>query len=105
MSYYPGADAPAMVVVDPAYSLLELTVPADARVYLNNQLMTLAGTSRQYSIPGLQPGRQYRYPVRVEITRGGRLYRATAEPMLQAGRQVNLAFSDGTAASQVAARD
>jgi uncharacterized protein (TIGR03000 family) len=76
---------------------LTLTVPADAVVYLCDQPMTIAGPVREYVIPGLTPGREYRYPVRVEVTRAGQLYRATAEPRVQAGQQASLAFSDAAA--------
>jgi len=82
---------------------LTLTVPADAIVYLCDQPMTITGPVREYAIPGLTPGREYRYPVRVEVTRAGQLYRATAEPRIQAGQQMSLAFSDAAANTQVVA--
>ena len=44
---------------------LVLNVPADAIVYLSNQRMTLEGTVREFTIPGLQSGTEYAYPVRV----------------------------------------
>ncbi len=80
---------------------LTLNVPADSIVYLCNQPMTITGPVREYVIPGLQPGHEYRYPVRVEVTRGGQLYRATAEPRIRSGQQLALAFADAVAKSSV----
>jgi len=82
---------------------LTLTVPADAIVYLCDQPMTITGPVREYAIPGLQPGHEYRYPVRVEVTRAGQLYRATSEPRIRAGQQMSLVFDDAAAKSSVVA--
>jgi uncharacterized protein (TIGR03000 family) len=80
---------------------LTLTVPEDSIVYLCNQPMTISGPVREYVIPGLQPGHEYRYPVRVEVKRGGQLYRATAEPRIQSGQQLALAFGDAVSKAPV----
>jgi len=79
---------------------LTLNVPADAIVFLCDQPMTITGPVREYVIPGLKPGREYRYPVRVEVTRAGQLYRATAEPRIRLGQQMSLAFDDAAAKQQ-----
>jgi uncharacterized protein (TIGR03000 family) len=98
----PVTDAPMMAATSDDRGHLTLTVPADATVYLCDQPMTLTGSVREYAIPGLTPGRDYRYPVRVEVTRAGQLYRATAEPTVRSGQQMSLAFNE-TAQSQVVA--
>jgi uncharacterized protein (TIGR03000 family) len=92
-----SVDPSTMTASSDSRGHLTLTVPADAIVYLCNQPMTITGPVREYAIPGLTPGREYRYPVRVEVTRAGQLYRATAEPRIQAGQQMSLAFSDTAA--------
>jgi uncharacterized protein (TIGR03000 family) len=86
--------APATAVAESAdRAVLTLNVPADAVVYMSNQRMTLDGTSREYIVPGLQAGKQYRYPVRVDVVRDGRLYSASSEQRIQAGQQLSLAFN------------
>jgi uncharacterized protein (TIGR03000 family) len=93
-----AVDAPAtMTAMSDDRGHLTLNVPADSIVYLCDQPMTITGPVREYVIPGLTPGREYRYPVRVEVTRAGQLYRATAEPRIRAGQQMSLAFSDAAA--------
>jgi uncharacterized protein (TIGR03000 family) len=96
-------EVPTMTAVADSRGHLTLTVPADALVYLCDQPMSITGPVREYAIPGLTPGREYRYPVRVELTRSGQLYRATAEPRIQAGQQLSLAFSDAAAKPQAVA--
>jgi uncharacterized protein (TIGR03000 family) len=88
------AEPAPMTASSDANGHLTLTVPEDSIVYLCNQPMTITGPVREYVIPGLQPGHEYRYPVRVEMTRAGQLYRATAEPRIKAGEQLALAFAD-----------
>ncbi|HEV7998776.1 MAG TPA: TIGR03000 domain-containing protein [Planctomycetaceae bacterium] len=98
-----SVDAPTMTVSSDVRGHLTVTVPADAVVYLCDQPMTITGSVREYVIPGLTPGKDYRYPVRVEVTRSGQLYRATAEPRIQAGQQLSLAFGDAAAKPQTVA--
>jgi uncharacterized protein (TIGR03000 family) len=98
-----SVDAPTMTVSSDMRGHLTVSVPADAMVYLCDQPMTITGPVREYVIPGLTPGKEYRYPVRVELTRAGQLYRATAEPRIQAGQQLSLAFSDAAAKTQAVA--
>jgi uncharacterized protein (TIGR03000 family) len=97
------AEAPMMAATTDDRGHLTLTVPADATVYLCDQPMTLTGSVRTYAIPGLTPGRDYVYPVRVEVTRSGQLYRATAEPRVRAGGQMSLVFNDAARQTQAVA--
>ncbi len=102
-SYGSAGGAPMTTTVDPPAPVeaasddrghITLTVPEDATVYLVDQPMTITGPVREYVVAGLTPGREYRYPVRVEVTRNGQLYRATAEPRIRAGQPMSLAFAE-----------
>jgi uncharacterized protein (TIGR03000 family) len=97
------AEAPMMAATTDDRGHLTLTVPADATVYLCDQPMTLTGPVRAYAIPGLTPGREYTYPVRVEVTRAGQLYRATAEPRVRSGQQMSLVFNEAAGQPQTVA--
>jgi uncharacterized protein (TIGR03000 family) len=92
--YQPTAPVVAATPIETDRAHLILSVPADAVVYLNNQRMSLEGASRTYFVPGLQAGKQYRYPVKVEVVRAGRMFRANTEPMIISGREFNLQFVD-----------
>ena len=59
-------------------------------VYLVDQRMTAAGTSRQFNIPKLESGKTYGYPLRVEITRNGQKHVVSATQKIRAGDKVEL---------------
>lgn len=97
-SYQPTAPTP--VVADDRGHLM-LSVPSDAIVYLVDQRMTMTGPVRRYAVPGLEAGRQYRYPIRVEVVRNGVLFRGVTEPRIQAGQKLELAFREDANQRQI----
>jgi uncharacterized protein (TIGR03000 family) len=72
---------------------LLVNVPAESKVYLQDQQMTLTGPVRRYVSPSLTSGRDYVYTVRVEMERDGKLVSKTAEARVRAGAQVNVTVS------------
>ena len=50
---------------------LNVNVPADAKVYLQDQLMTVGGTERRFVTPQMENGVQHVYTVKVEVVRNG----------------------------------
>jgi uncharacterized protein (TIGR03000 family) len=82
---------------------LVLNVPVDAVVYLSNQRMTLDGTVREFTIPGLKAGMEYAYPVRVDLVREGKTFTANADQQVQAGQRLNLVFNQTDGQSQIVA--
>ena len=52
--------------------VLDVTVPSDARVVINDLLTTSTGEHRRYMSRDLQPGSVYRYQVRAEYMRDGK---------------------------------
>ncbi len=96
-----NSEAPATAVVQSDRAQLTLSVPGNAVVYLSNQRMTLEGTVREFVVPGLKAGMQYRYPIRVEVVRDGQTYSANSEQQIQAGQQLNLALSQATTQPEI----
>jgi uncharacterized protein (TIGR03000 family) len=98
-----SATAPTNTVVAEVtdQARLTLNVPSDAVVYLSNQRMTMEGTVREFVIPGLKSGMQYRYPVRVDVVLEGRPYTASVDQQVQAGQKVNLVFNQTSAQPQI----
>jgi uncharacterized protein (TIGR03000 family) len=82
---------------------LVLNVPADAIVYLSNQRMTLEGTVREFTIPGLTSGTEYAYPVRVDLVQDGKTLTASANQQVQAGQKLNLVFNQTSGQSEIVA--
>jgi uncharacterized protein (TIGR03000 family) len=93
------AGAPAVVQRDSRVHFA-LTVPADARVYLESQPTTVTGTVRHYVTPELTPGHEYRYTIRVEVVRNDKTYAANSEMRIRAGDNVNLAYAAPANANQ-----
>ncbi len=73
-------------------AVLTVSVPEDARVYVNGKLTRTAGSRRLYVSRGLRPGRGYRYEVRAEVARDGQTIEETKVVQLYAGQDSLLAF-------------
>lgn len=74
-------------------ALLNVNVPADAKVYVNGAATTSTGTQRQYISRGLTAGNRYAYEVKVEMVRDGQTVTENKNVTLGPGEQVNLAFN------------
>ncbi len=80
--------------VDRSAAVLVVKVPADATVYLANQKMSLTGTERKFRIPVADAGKEYSYPVRVEVVRDGKTLVSRSEQKVRGGQQFELAVAE-----------
>ncbi len=71
---------------------LLVSVPADARVFVNGRATTSTGDERQYVSRGLENGQRYSYEVRAEVVRDGKTVTETQTAQLTAGSQSSLTF-------------
>jgi uncharacterized protein (TIGR03000 family) len=67
---------------------LNINVPADAKVYLENKLMTVTGTDRHFVTPELPKGSTFVYTVKVEVERDGQTLTKTTEAKIAAGQEI-----------------
>ncbi len=92
----PGADGKTTynpsVASDSA--LLAVSVPADAKVFVNGRATTSVGAQRQYVSRGLETGMRYAYEVRAEMTRDGKTVSETRTVELTAGTSANVSFEN-----------
>jgi uncharacterized protein (TIGR03000 family) len=72
---------------------VRVDVPADARLYIDGQLMRTAGRGRTFQTPPLAPGKAYFYDVKVEIDRDGRTMADTQRVVVRAGQMVSADFA------------
>ena len=79
----PAVSAPATSGV--AY--LNINVPADAKLYLQDQLMTVEGAQRRFVTPLIQAGDEHLYTVKVEVVRDGKTITKTAQTTVSAGTE------------------
>ena len=85
--------ASTAVVTTTNVAFLDVKVPANAKVYLQDQLMTLTGPERRFVTPTLTPGVEHVYTVKVEVEENGQTISRTTEATVAAGRQVEVSFA------------
>jgi len=73
-------------------AVLAVTVPEEAKVFVNGVRTSSTGSSRQYVSRGLLVGYTYTYEVRVEIERDGEIVEDTKTAYLRVGENSRLAF-------------
>lgn len=84
--------------------VLTVWVPFDAKVTVNGLETRSTGSRRQFVSYGLKPGFSYKYEVRAEVVRDGKVQEETQTVTLTAGQISAVAFGFNTPAQQVAAR-
>ena len=86
-------------------ALLQVRLPADARLIVNDRPTRSTGELRRYRSRGLQPGVSYGYELRAEVTRDGRTISETKVVSLAADETAEVHFTfDGTELAQASAR-
>ena len=84
-------------------ALLNVSVPAEAKIFVNGNATTSTGTQRQYISRGLEAGNRYAYEIRAEIVRDGQTITETKNVTLGSGEQASLVFNfDGNKDAPVA---
>jgi uncharacterized protein (TIGR03000 family) len=78
---------------------LVVTLPADARLTVDNTPTRLTSAKRVFNSPPLQPGRTYRYTLKAEIVRDGQTLTTSRDVTVRAGQEtdVTLEFQPATA--------
>lgn len=83
-------------------ALLLVKVPAEAKVFINDQLTVSTGADREYVSRDLLSGPQYKFVVRAEFVHNGRTASENKTVQLTAGQTANLDFTQGEANAQTA---
>ena len=73
-------------------ALVVVSLPADAKLFLNNQPTRTQGTVRKFLTPTLEPGATFTYVLRAELVHNGQVRVQTQQITFQAGRQANVTF-------------
>ncbi len=88
-SYYPP---PTGTNQQDRIARVTVTVPADARLWMNETLMSLTGSVREFDSPPLAPGLQYAYVITAAWKENGREVTQTQTVDVAAGSRVNVRF-------------
>jgi uncharacterized protein (TIGR03000 family) len=79
--------------VNTGVGYLNVNVPADAKVYLQDQLMTVGGTQRRFVTPQMENGVPHVYTVKVELVRNGQTISKTTQAAVAAGQEVGVSVA------------
>jgi len=97
----PAAEkVPAPGKVDQTRAKVIIEVPAQARLYIDDQVMPNKAGKRTFVTPPLQPGQTYFYDVKIELVSDGQQQVQTTRVVLRPGDVVAASFngaSSGTA--------
>ena len=77
-------------------ALVVVSLPADARLFLNGQFTRAQGTLRSFMTPALEPGGIFTYTFRMELFQNGAVRTQTQEVTFQAGQRVSVVFGSGS---------
>jgi uncharacterized protein (TIGR03000 family) len=84
------------VSTSPAPAQVTVRLPADARLYIDNTVCPLTSDTRSFNTPTLQPGQEYFYTFRAEITRDGQTRSQSQRVVVAPGRRVTVQFNNFT---------
>jgi uncharacterized protein (TIGR03000 family) len=77
---------------EPAPAIIEVTLPADARLYFNNQPTAMDTDLRRFESPVLEPGMVYQYTLRAELVVDGQNQVKTRTVKVRAGEKTTVVF-------------
>jgi len=89
----PALDTTRQDAVPADGALLIVSVPAEAKVFVNGDRTSSGGEVRRFLSRGLQAGRQYEFVVKMAVDRDGATAEETKVVRLTAGERSNLAFA------------
>jgi uncharacterized protein (TIGR03000 family) len=99
----PAIPAPTTNVTPENSGILTVFVPYDAKVTINGMATKSTGSRRQFVSYDLKEGFSYKYEVKAEVVRDGKIVEDTKSVVLTAGAGNSVAFGFNIAPTEVAA--
>jgi len=82
------------VSLTPDRARLIVTLPADAKLFVDNRAMQTLSERRVFHSPRLDPGQLYVYNLRAEVVRGGRTLTREQRVVVRGGSVTRASFTD-----------
>ncbi|SRR6266851_5174539 len=79
--------------------LINLRVPADAKIWFDGRETIQTGTARSFESPRLAVGPEYTYEVRIQSKRDGKEVTQTRQVIVHAGDEINLTLGSSHGSS------
>ncbi len=73
---------------------VSVSLPADAKLYIDGVECPLASAKRTFETPRLETGRQYYYTLKAQVVREGRTRAESRRVIVEAGRTSTVDFTD-----------
>lgn len=87
-------DTPKKVSLEPERGRLVINVPADAKLYIDDQPMKATSEVRNFHTPILEKGATYYYILKVEVVRENTTYSETKRVLIRSGKEVKASFTE-----------
>lgn len=106
----PGPAMPQLMLPTPQttesgaanYATVVVTLPADAKLFIDGVLSTLDTAVRVFRTPELRPGVKYSYELKIAVDRGGKPQETTKIVDVEAGKTARVHFPEPGAAGSTA---
>src|SRR5262249_19235463 len=79
---------------DSESATIVVQVPADAKVYIDNHQTQQTGTLRTFVTPAIPSGMEYRYNLKAEVVRDGKIWSKTERITVRAGQTTRVDLGD-----------
>jgi uncharacterized protein (TIGR03000 family) len=89
-----GDDQLQLMSLNPDRARLIVTLPADAKLYVDGQPMRTPSERRVFHTPQLAPGQYYYYNLRAELVRDGRTITRERRVVVRGGSVTRASFTD-----------
>ena len=80
--------------VSPNRAKLLVEVPAEAKLFIDDQPIAMKATTKTFNTPELERGQSYYYILKVEVTRDGVAHSETRRVVIRAGDEVSARFTE-----------
>jgi uncharacterized protein (TIGR03000 family) len=97
-----GKSGGEMGLISPAPATIVVSLPAEAKLLIDDHATTSTSTLRRFASPPLEPGKEFHYTLKAEMVRDGSTVVATKQVSVRAGQEtrVTLDFPSASVASR-----
>lgn len=94
VAFRPAAAPVAATVAKPVASQVTVRLPANAKLYVNDDLCPLTSDTRSFQTPQLKGDKEYSYTLRAEVERNGQTFTESKKVVFTAGKPVSVEFKE-----------
>jgi uncharacterized protein (TIGR03000 family) len=76
----------------PAPASIIVSLPADARLIVDDTVTKSTSATRVFASPALEPGKEFHYTLKAEIDRDGKTYTAVRRIAVRAGEETKVSL-------------